>query len=254
MGALKLQCVQKIRDGQGNVVEYIISDGHSYTERLDRQGVKRLLKDKRYDVINLQIDKLGRVVEKPLAKSFLENAKMAAIFDSAYKWITTKGMVWIKGTSMGISEMSKPFNLLSKKMDVEKLQSQFESYIYNKYGVKVTKLKVEDSKNGWYHIEYGVPYTEFLMAGYNNPSMYYSHLADTNIQYMKISCSGEMSKLKCSKRVATVKDTRTGKVYENTLLGVFLIDGTNQDAIDFVKEKNKVLDEQVKKMHGVIVR
>lgn len=251
MGALKLQCVQKIRDGQGNVIEYIISDGHSYTERLDRQGVKRLLKDKRYDVINLQIDKLGRVVEKPLAKSFLENAKMAAIFDSAYKFFS-RGMVWIKGDAKGISEMSKPFNMLGKKIDVEKLQNQFESYIYNKYGVKVTKLKVEDLKTGFYHIEYSLPCTIFTMTGYNNPSIYYSHLA--NIQDVKISCSGEANRLKCSKRVATIKDTRTGKVYENVLLGVFLIDPTNQDVVDWIKDLNKQIDEQVKKMHGVIVR
>ena len=64
MEKIKLYCIKKNRDAKGSVVEWVMSDELGDTGRFDRKGVVALLKDKKYDVVNLQLDKLKRVVDK----------------------------------------------------------------------------------------------------------------------------------------------------------------------------------------------
>ena len=57
MKAIKIFCLEKRRDRSGLITEYVVRSKNGETQVLDRTGVVKLLKDKKYNVVNLQLDK-----------------------------------------------------------------------------------------------------------------------------------------------------------------------------------------------------
>lgn len=83
-----LRCTYKVRDNRGSIKQYVLQDNYGNTLSLSRQETLKMLRNKQYKVTNLQIDSLGRIVEKKEVKTVnnivKENGKLFAAFKEAY--------------------------------------------------------------------------------------------------------------------------------------------------------------------------
>lgn len=75
MEKIKLYCINKLHNNKGKVISYELGDEYGDTSIFDKAGVIGLIKDDRYDVTNLQLDKLGRLVDKA-ATNWLNESKI----------------------------------------------------------------------------------------------------------------------------------------------------------------------------------
>lgn len=66
---VRMKCINKVRDNKGNIVKYqLVGDDGSKIEATSKE-IKAEMHAGRYDFINLQIDKAGRLVDKAMAKT-----------------------------------------------------------------------------------------------------------------------------------------------------------------------------------------
>lgn len=66
---IKMKCIKKVRDNKGNIVKYqLVGDDGSRIEATSKE-IKAEMRAGRYEFINLQIDKAGRLVNKAMAKT-----------------------------------------------------------------------------------------------------------------------------------------------------------------------------------------
>ena len=66
---VRMKCINKVRDNKGNIVKYqLVGDDGSKIEATSKE-IKAEMHAGRYDFINLQIDKAGRLVDKAVAKT-----------------------------------------------------------------------------------------------------------------------------------------------------------------------------------------
>jgi hypothetical protein len=62
--SVKVKCIKKNRDDKGRIVSYILSDAKGQTIAVTGQQIRNEMQLNRYEFINLQIDKAGRLVDK----------------------------------------------------------------------------------------------------------------------------------------------------------------------------------------------
>lgn len=66
---VRMKCINKVRDNKGNIVKYqLVGDDGSRIEATSKE-IKAEMHAGRYEFINLQIDKAGRLVDKAVAKT-----------------------------------------------------------------------------------------------------------------------------------------------------------------------------------------
>ena len=102
MDKIKVYCVHKVRDGSGNIKKWIMGDMYGDKMDFNREEIKKLLKDKKYDVVNLQISADGKIVDKavPEEKSVIDRINRLSksnniyeIFDGAYGVMQKMGLI-----------------------------------------------------------------------------------------------------------------------------------------------------------------
>ena len=78
---IKVYCINKVRNSRGVINEYVIRDQSGNACSLKRSDMAKMLKNKQYEVVNLQLDSLGRIVDKAVTeeKEQLNEAEMALI-------------------------------------------------------------------------------------------------------------------------------------------------------------------------------
>lgn len=66
---VRMKCINKVRDNKGNIVKYqLVGDDGSKIEATSKE-IKAEMHAGRYEFLNLQIDKAGRLVDKAMAKN-----------------------------------------------------------------------------------------------------------------------------------------------------------------------------------------
>ena len=159
MSAIKVFCIEKHRNASGAIVEYVMGDKLGDTMTFDRKEIKKLIKDKKYDVVNLQIDSLGRVVdkevkdEKAAIDSITKKSKstnLEDIFDAGYGFLLKSGLIMIIRRPSGKIALTEPFDRIQGNIDIEKLQSQFESFVMKKYNTRMLKIDALNNRTGLY--------------------------------------------------------------------------------------------------------
>lgn len=65
---MKVKCINKVRDGKRNIVKYQLMDENGNKIEATSKEIKEEIKAGKYEFINLQIDKAGRLVDKAVAK------------------------------------------------------------------------------------------------------------------------------------------------------------------------------------------
>lgn len=71
MSGNKIVCLYKNRDVKGNIVNYVLKDENEQTVSLTKELIKAMMRTGKYDFVNLQIDKTGRLVDKALPKEVI---------------------------------------------------------------------------------------------------------------------------------------------------------------------------------------
>ena len=69
MSKMKVMCLYKNRDNKGNIVDYVLKDETGKQFNATAQQIKFEFQAGRYEFMNLQIDKAGRLVDKALPKN-----------------------------------------------------------------------------------------------------------------------------------------------------------------------------------------
>ncbi|MBR3791218.1 MAG: hypothetical protein IKK18_00800 [Clostridia bacterium] len=243
MKAIKIFCLEKRRDRSGLITEYVVRSKNGETQVLDRTGVVKLLKDKKYNVVNLQLDKLGRVIDKEIETN--------AIYDEALEFIQKRGLIIIARNTKGEVKLTKPFNRLEKDTDIEELQLEFEQYIREKHGITLTKLRVENTTNNRMFIQYGLQYVEYnLLSNYsiNDDGQRNITFRDIeSIQNYRISCTASPKTHKCYKKIVPFKD-KQGRVIKDAFLGIIVCDRCSPQAIEWSNKRVKELEDKIASM------
>lgn len=83
--AEKVMCVNKIRDSRGNIVCYMVLSERGIGFGLTADQVKEYIRSGKYDFLNLQIDKAGRLVDKAVKQPVKHTATSAEEISKVYK-------------------------------------------------------------------------------------------------------------------------------------------------------------------------
>lgn len=240
MSAIKVFCIEKHRNSSGAIVEYVMGDKLGDTMTFDRKEIKKLIKDKKYDVVNLQIDSLGRVVDKEMKdeKATIDgiNNKSKSnnindVFDRAYGWLMKQGDIIIICKPSGQVVMTEPFDKLDSKTDVDKLQAAFEGYVAKKYNARLLKIDAKNNRTNRRYICYGIGYVEDF------PSPEEIRDAES-VSHYTIKCTGASGR----KRVVKIK-SKSGEIINDAYLGTILYDENNQEAVEWAKKRMRDLEK-----------
>lgn len=244
-------CIDKKRDAKGRIVGYVMCDPYGDKGCFDRAGVIQLMKDPKYEVINLQVDKLGRVVNKviPYERELInnlsnksENNSLEEVFNRAYGFIQKMGMVTIcvKGNKKKFSE---PFDKLDTNINIEKLTSDFEEFLIKKYNFRPTKLMITNQARGYQYIMYGKEYVDSSLL---HPEDIFCGVYSVKEYEIKQN-KGPLYKMEI--KTGSIKDKKTGYVVNDAFCGAFVFDTKNKQACDWALHKMNELDKEVKKMN-----
>lgn len=240
MSAIKVFCIEKHRNASGAIVEYVMGDNLGDTMTFDRKEVKKLLKDKKYDVVNLQIDSLGRVVDKEVKdeKAAIDSinkksksTNLEDIFDAGYGFLLKMGLIMIIRKPSGKIVLTEPFDRIQGNIDIDKLQSQFESFVMKKYNTRMLKIDALNNRTGRRYIVYGIGYAE----DYPCPE----EIRDAeSVSHYTIKCTGASGR----KRVVKIK-SKSGEIINDAYLGTILYDENNKEAVEWAKKRMKDLEK-----------
>lgn len=250
METINIYCLEKHRNRSGLIIEYIMSDEHGDKGSFDRQGVKQLIKDKKYNVVNLQLDRLGRVVDKAVqneAKTIQDISTRSkasgieAVFDKAYGFIQKMGMVMIVRDAAGHVKLTEPFDCLSgrENLDIDKLQVRFEEYVLAKYHTKLTKIDVTNTCDNSRFIQYGKEYVEYTILNTQDFKKIESN------QNIKIKYNADKNEFKGKVKVDRIMNPKTGKVIDDAFLGIILYDKRNKQAADWAQKRMNEIEKKV---------
>ena len=155
-----LRCTYKVRDNSGVIKQYVFQDNYGNSECLSRQETIKALKDKSYNITNLQLDSLGRIVEKKEVKTVnnivKENGKLFAAFKEAYNNLQNgKELVFCLldlGERFFTSSCEHQIrnvadNLGLSELYISEIEPAFERFIIQNGGKAVYKLHIK-SKDG----------------------------------------------------------------------------------------------------------
>lgn len=242
MDKIKVYCVHKVRDGSGNIKKWIMGDMYGDKMDFNREEIKKLLKDKKYDVVNLQISADGKIVDKavPEEKSVIDRINRLSksnniyeIFDGAYGVMQKMGLITIMRNPNGKVKMTGPFERLNPSINIDELTAQFESYIMNKFHTSLLKVDSINNRTGRRYIQYGIGYTE----DYPCPD----EIRDAeSVSHYTIKCNAPNGK----KVIGRFK-TKSGQIIEDAYLGTIAYDSNNKEAVEWANKRIKELESHL---------
>lgn len=257
--AVNVYCIEKIRNGNA-IVEYVMSDESGNTCNFNRKKMLELLKDKSYNVMNLQIDSAGRIVDKAVKNEQQtlnkinrrsESTDLQDIFDRAYSMFQHRQMIVTVIQNNRILLLDAPFNMLGSlnASNIDQFLNQFEVYMMQKYGYSPAKLEVRNNENNWRYIMYGEQYLECTLLHRKN---YFPGIS--NIQSFNIASNVDTNRYGVHKKAANIYDSNSGKVVENAFVGVIVYDKTNKEASDWAQKQIAELDKKAEALSKKVNR
>lgn len=76
---IKCKCIEKKRDNKGNIIGYIFKDQNGQVKGFERNMAKQLIKSGKFNCVNLQIDKAGRLVDKAEEKEKVQTVRVTPV-------------------------------------------------------------------------------------------------------------------------------------------------------------------------------
>lgn len=236
----KLMCIRKEKDASGNNVGWILADRYGNTNHYDRKEITKELKNKKFDIVNLQISSDGKIVDKAIPHENEEINKITAkgksnnitdIFDAAYGMLIKQCNITITRKPNGEVVMTEPFDRIPKGINIDRLSVDFENYIHNKYNAKLLKIDVLNRRTGRRYIHYGIGYVEDFPCDAEIKN------AETVSNYA-IKCNSNNGK----KIVGKMKN-KSGQITNDAYLGTIAYDETNAEAVKWAKKRTAELEK-----------
>lgn len=232
---IKLFCTDKLKKG-GVTVSYVFIDEAGKTYTLSRAETIALLKDKNYEVLNLQLDSIGRIVYK--GESLEKNkqnqeAELTSIFELALNMFKENQMMTLIYENNQIKYLEDPIGRVSfvSHENILTILKKFEDYV-KKSNRDLAKLEIVNEEKNWRYITYGNVYLECTFA---NISERYPVIDDIN--KFKIYTNVDKNRFDVIKRTMPLYDPKNNRFYENALAGIFVYDKGNRDASMYAIEQ-----------------
>lgn len=175
MVKVKVQCIEKTRDRAGNITQYVMKDENGKIDYLARDQMLKMLKNKNYEVINLQIDAAGRIVDKAM------NLEKAAQGNNVQKALELSCKMLAQGKDIGFGSISyngKTWDLLSEKRINNLLSAggqkiypidfvnTFQNYICKRGGIASYCLHVKSKDGAVDMFNFCINNSEILLKGF----------------------------------------------------------------------------------------
>lgn len=247
--AVNVYCIDKIRKGNA-IVEYVMSDESGNTCNFNRKKMLELLKDKSYNVMNLQLASDGRIVDKAVENEKQtinkinqrsESTDSNTIFERAYTMFKHKQMIVEVIQDGRVLLLDAPFNMLGtiNASNIDEFNQAFEQYLHSKYGYHPSKLEVVNKENNWRFVMYGDQYLECTIMHQKN---YFPGV--TNAKSFSVTSNVDTSRFVVHKKAADIYDNNTGRIVENAFCGVIVYDKTHKEASDWAQKQIAELDQK----------
>lgn len=225
---IKLFCTDKLKKG-GVTVTYMFIDEVGKTYTLSRAETIALLKDKNYEVLNIQLDSIGRIVYKgeDLEKNKQsQEAELNSIFELALNMFKEDFIMTLIYENNQIKYLDDPIGRISfvSHDNILTILKKFEDYV-RQSNRDLAKLEIVNEEKNWRYITYGNVYLECTFA--NIPERY--PVID-DINKFKIYTNVDKNRFDVIKRTMPLYDPKTNRFYENALAGIFVYDKANRDA------------------------
>lgn len=232
---IKLFCTDKLKKG-GVTVSYMFIDETGKTYTLSRAETIALLKDKNYEVLNLQIDSIGRIVYKGEAlekNKQNQEAELTSIFELALNMFKENKIMTLIYENNQIKYLDDPIGRVSfvSHDNILTILKKFEDYV-RKSNRDLAKLEIVNEEKNWRYITYGSVYLECTFA---NISDRYPVIDDIN--KFKIYTNVDKKRFDVIKRTMPLFDPKINRFYENALAGIFVYDKANRDASIYAIEQ-----------------
>lgn len=175
MAKVKVQCIEKTRDRVGNITQYVIKDEYGKVDYLNRDQMLKMLKNKNYEVVNLQIDKAGRIVDKAV------ELEKVAQGNNVQKALELSYQMLAQGKDIGFGSISyngKTWDLLSEKRINNILSAggqkiypidfvnTFQNYICKRGGLSPYCLHVKSKDGAVDMFNFCINNSEILLKGF----------------------------------------------------------------------------------------
>lgn len=254
--AIKVYCTGKIRNNRGQVIEYKLININGNTAVFDKKHMAQLLRDGRYDVMNLQLDTLGRIVDKAIPKeketiARLQNKSQvsdkSAVFEDAYNFMTRNNGTIMILHHKNYSEMTEPFNRLQNINDIREFEREFENFLMQRHNFRPTKIIITNQSQDYLYIIWSTAYADVSLLDNDNFFVKFD-----NINHFNISCQYYSNTCETYKKVATIQNKNTGQVVEDAFCGIVVYDRNNGEAVDFAQENIKKIEAAVKSISKTV--
>ena len=175
MAKVKEQCIEKTRDRAGNITQYVMKDENGKVDYLNRDQMLKMLKNKNYEVVNLQIDKAGRIVDKAV------ELEKVAQGNNVQKALELSYQMLAQGKDIGFGSISyngKTWDLLSEKRINNILSAggqkiypidfvnTFQNYICKRGGLAPYCLHVKSKDGAVDMFNFCINNSEILLKGF----------------------------------------------------------------------------------------
>lgn len=250
---IKVYCVGKEKDKHGRVVAYNLINNYGIHGQFDRNYMLEMLSENStsyYECLNLQLDSLGRIVDKaiPNEKEVLNKLEKLSkvtdkdtIFEQAYFFTVNDGNYISCLFHNGKIDTAEPFDRIPN-INIHALEKEFEEYMLHKHNYKPTKIKIVDRANNYEYIVWGSAYVDSTLLD----KEYF--VGCKSINDLEIACNYDKNTHEVYKKTATVKDPKTGKVIENAFIGLIIYDKNHEGAVNFAKDNIAEIEKQMKKI------
>ena len=150
---MKIRCLSKNRDRSGNIVSYILQDETGRVFETDGKQLKKEMKSQKYDIINIQLDKAGRLVDKAVKAEQTDNVQkeLEAAYqmllqgrDMGFGFININGVTW---DLMSDKKIKQILNNSGQTIYPIDFASRFENYVRQLGGVTPCCIYIK-SKDG----------------------------------------------------------------------------------------------------------
>ena len=233
---IKIYCTNTDFIKKDKLYEFVDEEGKKYV--INRDQTLALLRDPNYEVINLQIDKIGRIVyksESSTVKSNQEEVELHSIFELCLNMFTENRMMTLIYENNKIKYLDDPIARISFLNDknIFEILRKLEVYVEKKYKKPLPKLEINNPSKNWVYITYSPYYMECTYA--NIPNRY--PILDS-IDKFVIKTNVNNKEYSLIKKTMPVYNPVTKQVIENALVSVHVFNKYNEDAYCYAKEQS----------------
>lgn len=274
--AIKTYCKEKIRNWRGAITGYKLITEYGEEKVFNREETINLLKDSRYEIMNLQLDTMGRIVDKAIAKEkesinkLINNQKSTdkqIVFEDCYKYMIMNYGTVIIYKYGNFLFMSSPLDRLRKSNNIcgfnniDELEREFETYLLQRHNFKASKMKIINQYKDFVYIVWS---TDCIKSYHSNfkyieddkdesiardKVLLYDNINNFNITY-QVNFNNPEKYMK----VATIYDPATGRVVENAFCGAIVYNKNVEEAVDVSKDDIEEIEETVKKLSRQVTK